>query len=89
MALSTLSTTQDASTSLEDLLLDVQSTPIGPIMPSPREILHNRTTQHPGKQSTPVDMGMHLKLPDRKKQSQKQYFNRAHNTKEMKQLDPS
>ena len=51
-----LSMTQDASKSLKDLLLDMQSTPIGPNMPSSHEILHNRTFQCPSKLSTPVNM---------------------------------
>ena len=56
-------------------------------MPLPREI-HNRIIQHPGKPSTPVnieDICNHLLA---KKRSQKQYFDRAQNTKLMTQLDP-
>ena len=41
-----LSTSQDSKVSIEDLLLDLHSTPIGPNMPSPQEILHNRTFQY-------------------------------------------
>ena len=49
-----LNTSQDVVTSLEDLLLDLLSTPISQKMYSPREILHMRTTQCPGKASTPL-----------------------------------
>ena len=52
----TLSTIQDTGKSIEDLLLDLWSTPIGPKMFLPREILHNRMSQCPGKPSTTVDM---------------------------------
>ena len=51
-----LSTKQDAGKSLKELLLDLQSTPIRPNMPSPQTILHNRTFQCPSKPSTPVDI---------------------------------
>ena len=44
----TLSTTQE-SKKMEDLLLDLQLTLIGPSKPSPQEILHNRTFLHPNK----------------------------------------
>ena len=37
-------TTQDAGKSLEELLLGLHSTPIGPNMPLPWEILHSRTS---------------------------------------------
>ena len=84
----TLSTTQDASKSLENLLLDLWSTPISPRMPSPSEILQNRTIQCPSKPFTPVNTEHIWNYLLAKKKSQKQYFNRAQNTKEMKQLDP-
>ena len=84
-----LSTTQDAWKPIEDLLLDLQSTPIILKMPLHREILHTRMLQCPGKPSTSVDMEhiyTHL-LP--KKKSQKQYFDTAHNAKPITQLDSS
>ena len=84
-----LSTTQDAGKSIEDLLWDLQSTPIGPKMPSPRDILQNRMIQYPGKPSTPVDMEHICNHLLAKKKNQKQFFNRAHNAKPMTQLDPS
>ena len=85
----TLSTSQDVGTSLEDLLLDLWSTPIGPKILSPREILHNRMIQHPGRSSTPVNMEEVWNHLITKKKTQKQYFDKAHNVKSMSQLDPS
>ena len=82
-------TTIDASTSLEDLLLDLWSTLIGPSMPSPWEILHSRTIQCPSKPSTTVDMEHIWDYMIAKKQDQKQYFDRAHNARELKKLDPN
>ena len=40
-----LNTALPANTSLASVLLDLRSTPIGPNMPVPCEILHNRTIQ--------------------------------------------
>ena len=57
-------------------------------MPSPREILHNRTFQHPSKPSTPVNMEHVWNLLLARKQSQKQYFDHDHNAKEQQLLDP-
>ena len=50
-----LSTSRMAWQSI-DLLLNIRSQPIGPHLPSHREILHNRTKDHPGSPSQPVDM---------------------------------
>ena len=51
-----LSTCQESKQSIEDLLLNIRTQPIGPHLPSPREILHNRTENHPGRPSQPVNM---------------------------------
>ena len=57
-------------------------------MPSPWDILHNKTFECPGKPSTPVDMEhVHNFLLSRKL-SQKQHFNCSHNARELQQLDP-
>ena len=59
-----LNTTQDTGKSLEELLLDLYSTPIGSNMPSPQEILHNRTFQHPWQAFNPsCQHGASLQLP--------------------------
>ena len=80
---------QESCKSLEDLLLDLQLTPIGPNMPSPWEILHNRTFQHPSKPSTPVNMEHVHNYLVSKHQSQKQSFDRAHSIRELDDLQPS
>ena len=51
-----LSSSQDSRKTIEDLLLELCSTLIGPNMPLPREIFHNRTLHHPSRPSAPVDM---------------------------------
>ena len=51
-----LSTGHDSKLPIEDILLNIRTQPIGPNLPSPREILHNRIETRPGKPSTPVDM---------------------------------
>ena len=73
----TLSTSQDARTSIEYLLLELQSTPIGPKMPSPSEMLHNRTIQYQGRPSVLIDMKAVWNHLIAKKQSQKQYFHKS------------
>ena len=51
-----LSTCQEAKQSIEDLLLNIRTQPIDPHLPSPREILHYRTEECPGRPSHSVDM---------------------------------
>ena len=81
-----LSTTQESRKSLVDLLLDLQSPPIRPYLPSPKEILHNKTFQYPGKPTTPNDMEQVCNYLLSKKQTQKTHFNRAHGTRELPEL---
>ena len=50
-----LATATTSGKTLDDVLLSLRSSPIGPNLPSPREILHNRTEEHPGQPSHPVD----------------------------------
>ena len=78
-----LSTSQDSRKTLEDLLLDLHSTPIGPTMPSPREILHKTTLQHPIRPSAPVDMESVRNYLLSRKQSIKAQFDRAHGAHEL------
>ena len=47
-----LPTCQESKQSIEDLLLNIRTQPIGPHLPSPREILHNRTEECPRKTIT-------------------------------------
>ena len=51
-----LNTALPANKPLEAVLLDLRSTPIGPNMPSPQVLLHNRTIQCPGRPSQPVNL---------------------------------
>ena len=43
-----LATAMTSGKTLDDVLLSLQSSPIGPNLPSPREILHNFTEECPG-----------------------------------------
>ena len=63
--------------------LDFQLTLIGPNMPSPHEILYNRIFQCPGKPSQPVDMESVRNYLLSCRQSQKTYFNKAHDLIEL------
>ena len=51
-----LTTAKPAGTSIDHVLQALWSTPIGPNLPSPCEILLNHTSYIPGKPSTPVDL---------------------------------
>ena len=51
-----LTTAKSSGISTDHLLQTLFSTPIGPNLPSPHEILLNHTNYRPGKPSTPVDL---------------------------------
>ena len=56
-------------------------------MPSPREILHNRTETRPGKPSTPVRHGSSKRLPHHKENLTKTSINdKTHNVKPLPDL---
>ena len=59
-----LNTALLAKNPLESVLLDLRSMPIGPKMPSPCEMLHNKSIQWPGRPSLPIDMEQVKELPD-------------------------
>ena len=63
---------------LGTVLLDLRSTPIGPNMSLPMEILHNRTIQHPSKPSQPVNIERIRNFLLSHKQSQCIQFSKAH-----------
>ena len=67
-------TTQDTSKSLEEIPVDLQSTPVGSSMSLPCKSLHNWTLQHPGKPLTCVNMKHVQNFLLVKKWGQKQYF---------------
>ena len=81
-----LSTYQEAKQSIEDILLNVGSQPIGPNQPPPREILHNRTEQCPGRPSNPCDMEHICNYLIAKKTAQKENHDRSHNVRTLPDL---
>ena len=73
-----LNTALPANKPLASVLLDFRSMPIGPNMPAPHEILHNRTIQQPGRPSQPVNMEKVRNFLIAKRQAQCDQFNKAH-----------
>ena len=57
-------------------------------MPSPQEILHNRTFQWPSKPSSPVNVGRVWNFHLTRKQSQKTQFGWSHRAKELGEIGP-
>ena len=84
-----LSITADSRKTIDDVLLDLCSAFIGPNMPSPWEILNNRTFQWPSKPSYPVDMERVWNFLLSRKQSQKMHFDCSHGIHELTQLGSS
>ena len=83
-----LSTCQESKQSIEDLLLNIRTQPIGPHLPSPREILHNRTEECPGRPSQPVNMEDIRNYLISKKTTQKENYDKHHNTKTLPDITP-
>ena len=83
-----LSTCQESKQSIEDLLLNIRTQPIGPHLPSPREILHNRTENRPGRPSQPVNMEDIRNYLISKKTTQKENYDKHHNTKPLPDITP-
>ena len=83
-----LSTCQESKQSIQDLLLNIRTQPIGPHLPSPREILHNRTEEHPRKPSQPVNMEDIQNYLISKKTIQKENYDKHHNTKTLPDITP-
>ena len=73
---------------LESVLLDLGLTPIGPNMPLPWEILHNRRFQQPSKPSQPVNMERVQDYLLSCKQSQSTWFNKANRAHALPELSP-
>ena len=82
-----LATATTSGKSLGDVLLSLRSSPIGPNLPSPREILHNHTEECPGQPSHPVDCEQVRNYLLDKKVIQKEYHDKSHNTKSLS-LEP-
>ena len=62
--------------------------PIGLHLPSPREILHNRTQEWPGQPSHPIDFEEVRDYFIMQKSVQKKKCNRRHNIKDLPELHP-
>ena len=73
---------------LDDVLLSLRSTPIGPNLQSPREILHNHTEECSGQPSNPVYCEQVRNYLLDKKATQKEYHNKSHNAKPLSELEP-
>ena len=83
-----LSTALLAKKPLETVLIDHRLTAIGPNMPPPRDILHNRPIMHPSKPSQPVKLERVRNFLLSQKQSQCQQFNKAHGAHDHPELSP-
>ena len=83
-----ISTCQEAKQSIEDLLLSIRTQPIGPHLPSPREILHNRTEECPGRSSHPVDMENICNYLISKKTTQKENHGKSHKVRILPDIIP-
>ena len=83
-----LSTCQEAKQSIEDLLLNIRSQPIGTHLPFPREILYNITEECHRRPSYPTDMEHICNYPISKKTTQKENHNRSHNIRTLSDIIP-
>ena len=70
-----------SSKTLDDILLSLRSSPISSNLPSPREILHNHTKEHPGQPSHPIDCEQVRNYLLDKKTTQKEYHDKSHNAR--------
>ena len=62
--------------------------PIGPHIPFPSEILHNRTQDQPGQPPPPYQFWGSQKFFDNTDFSPKEHHDRRHNTKDLPELHP-
>ena len=69
-------------------LLHIRSTPIGPDLPSPREILHNLTDDRPEKPSRPVNFAQVRNYLISQKGKQKDNHDSRHQAKPLLELQP-
>ena len=83
-----LNTALPANKPLASVLLDLKSSPIGPKMPAPCEILHNRTIQWPGKSSQPIDLEQVRNFLISRRQAQCDQFNKSHGVQALSELPP-
>ena len=83
-----LATANSSGKSLDDLFLSLRSTPIGRHLPSPREILHNRTKDRPGQPPRPVDFEEVRNYLIAQKSMQKKHYDKRHNVRNLPELYP-
>ena len=83
-----LVTANSSGKSLNDLLLILRSTPIGPHLPSPREILHNRTQDQTGQPPHPVDFEEVRNYLIPQKSTEKRHYDKRHNIRDLPELHP-
>ena len=83
-----LATAAASRKTLDDVLLSLRSTPIGPNLPSPREILHNCMEKRPGQTPHAVDYEEIRNYLLDKKSTQKRYHDQSHNVKPLPELKP-
>ena len=83
-----LATASYSGKSLDDLLLSLRSTPIGRHLPSPQEILHNRTQDCPGQPPHPVDFEEVRNYLITQKSTQKKHYDKRHNVRDLPELYP-
>ena len=81
-----LGTATASKKTLDDVLLSLRSTPIGPNLPSPREILHNCMEKRPGQTPQAIDYEEVRNYLLDKKSSQKRYHDQSHNVKPLTEL---
>ena len=84
-----LATAQASNTSLDHLLQTLRSTPIGPSLPSPCEILLNCTDPKPSHPSTPIDLEQVRDYLITKRSAKKHYYDKRHNTRPLPDLSSS
>ena len=83
-----LATATTSGKILDDVLLSLRSSPIGSNLPSPREILHNHTEEHPGQPSHPVDCEQVRNYLLDRKTTQKEYHDKSNNARPLSDLEP-
>ena len=83
-----LATAATSRKTLDDVLLSLRSTPIGPNLPSPREILHNCMEKRPGQTPHTIDYEEIRNYLLGKKSTQKRYHDQSHSVKPLTELKP-
>ena len=83
-----LATAEASGKTIDKTLLHIRSTPIGPDLPSPREILHNLTDARPGKPSRSVNFTQIRNYLISQKVKQKDNHDSRHQAKLLPELLP-